>query len=524
FICFLAGIVSAQEEKSSVPSVELPDFVITGPDLISVQKAKKAPSEFVPTLSEEFFRPAFSPEELEVKDIPHPVLKDVNLLDSLNYLKGKLDAGIGRYTLPVVKLSYSQPYGNWLFEGFAGAKNVRAYVPNSESYRLDGGLNLNYQVNTNSDFIAGTLFKLQGDYSRNTFKFFKVENSTDKRFLNNGNIGFSFENLLNNSFQVKGELGNIYTLLDKETFRENVFNMGGFLRAKFDGLNLGADLIYRRQYIKNNLMPDGIYNYYSLKPTAGLNISDVVKASFGITYSRAWNANFLSPYAAIAVILNDKLSIFGEFTPHAEYLTGGDMLRQNRYFNQDDFFNIYFKKINALNAVVKYEFERYFEIDAGFDYFLASDFPYFVNSFEPGKFDIETVKARSWTAFSNLLFHAGPYGVFYGRVELNDTRDLERKFIPYYPELKADLSYGYDFKFGLSAHATLFLASKKYTDLENVKYINSYIDLGVKFSYKITPGFYLTLQLSNLFNRDNYIWDGYFDPPLDAIGGISFQW
>jgi hypothetical protein len=521
FIFSLNAVLFAQEGRSSTPAVELPDFVITGPDLISVQKAKKLPSEFIPTLSDEFFKPAFSPEELEIKDIPHPMMNDINLLDSLNYNNGKLEAGVGRYTLPFVKFSYSQPFSSWLFEGFAEAENQRAYVTNSESYLLGGGLNLNYQVSNNAAFIPGTLFKLQGDYSKNTFKFFADPGLTQKRFLHQGNIGFSFENLLNNSFQVKAEIGNNYTSLDEEIFSENLLNLGGFIRAKFDGLNLGADLLFKRQYIENNLMPDGIYNYFSARPTVGLNISDVVKGSFGLTYSRSWSGNFLSPYASVIIVLGDKLSVFGEFAPHAEFLTSGDFLRQNRYFNQNNFFNIYYKKINAIKGVVKYEFEKYFQIDAGLDYFLASDFPYFVDSI---KFEIETMKTRSWTAFSNLLFHLGPYGVFYGRVEVNDTRDMSRNFIPYYPVIKADLSYGYNFNFGLNAGASLYLASKRYTDLQNLSYINSYIDLGLKFSYKVLTDFFITLQLSNLLNRDNYTWNGYFEPPLDLILGINFQW
>jgi hypothetical protein len=42
-------------------------------------------------------------------------MKEINLLDSLNYIKGKLEAGVGRYTLPAVKFSYSQPFEDWLF-------------------------------------------------------------------------------------------------------------------------------------------------------------------------------------------------------------------------------------------------------------------------------------------------------------------------------------------------------------------------------------------------------------------------
>jgi hypothetical protein len=76
---FLFHFVSAQQQN---PNVELPDFVITGTDVISVQGAQKIQPEFISTISEQFFKPVFSPEELEVKDLSSPIKGDLNIMFS----------------------------------------------------------------------------------------------------------------------------------------------------------------------------------------------------------------------------------------------------------------------------------------------------------------------------------------------------------------------------------------------------------------------------------------------------------
>ena len=51
FICF------AQDEKKQDQNAELPDFVITGTEAVSVEKAKKMEPDFGSTISEEFLKP-----------------------------------------------------------------------------------------------------------------------------------------------------------------------------------------------------------------------------------------------------------------------------------------------------------------------------------------------------------------------------------------------------------------------------------------------------------------------------------
>ena len=69
----------------------------------------------------------------------------------------------------------------------------------------------------------------------------------------------------------------------------------------------------------------------------------------------------------------------------------------------------------------------------------------------------------------------------------------------------------------------LFL-SGAYTDIKNTNSLKPYVDIGLKLIYKFNNNFHLTFELNNLINNNNYLWQGYKEIPLDAIGGIVYQW
>jgi outer membrane receptor for monomeric catechols len=128
------------------------------------------------------------------------------------------------------------------------------------------------------------------------------------------------------------------------------------------------------------------------------------------------------------------------------------------------------------------------------------------------------------TMFTDLLFHLGPYGVFYGKAELNETKNDANYFIPYHPRGKLTLLYGYEFPFGLKTEASMNYASESFVDISNTQSLPAYFDLGLKFSYKIVQDFNFTVKLSNLLGDDIYYWNGYKEPPLDLIAGFKYMW
>src|SRR5690606_35927768 len=152
-LLFISSFISAQDETRQTPNVELPDFVITGRDVISVRSVNKIESDFISTISDEFLRPSISPEYLEIRDLSNPIKSDINLLDSVNFYNGNIEAGAGLYTVPKVKAAYAYPFTNGIVGGvFSGIYN-RAYIDYSDRYSLSLGGNFVYWSDIDNNFL-----------------------------------------------------------------------------------------------------------------------------------------------------------------------------------------------------------------------------------------------------------------------------------------------------------------------------------------------------------------------------------
>jgi outer membrane receptor protein involved in Fe transport len=175
-----------------------------------------------------------------------------------------------------------------------------------------------------------------------------------------------------------------------------------------------------------------------------------------------------------------------------------------------------------VTGVLKYEYDKYFEIDAGIKYRSSDRIPYYKTG-EEGKFDIGTADATLFTIFGDFLFHRGPYGRFYGNIELNSAKDNDDNRVPYHPVLTGELSYGYDLGI-IDLYSTLYYSTSAYTDIPNEEEVPQYFNLGAGMNLKIEENFSLFFELNNLLNRNIYFWKGYKEPPLDLVGGLIFRW
>lgn len=527
FILFFSSLIYAQQN----PNVELPDFIITGTDVIAVQGAQKVAPEFVSTISEEFFKPVFSPEELEIKDLSSPLISELNVLDSLNFLRGRLDFGAGIYSLPIADLYYLLPFDGFLFNGRFNGENHRAHEEDSERYLINGGLNLLYTTDNKGEFLPATQLRLNGEFGSTSYKFYSVSNPL-KRTLNQGNFSFGVSNLMIRQFNFDLRIIDDLSSVNEELYNENILTFKGFSRIKFSSFNIAASAEYKKQFLNINNTPANTPNFnvddfFTVRPTAGFNISDAVKVSGGITYSTSGDKSFTAPYASGSIKLNKFFSLFGEYSPKAEFITSNNLLDVNRYFEPQNFYNFFFKKRNSFTAAAKFEYDKYYQVNAGIKYFDSPDYPFFADdSAAAGRFMLLNADANSFSVFADFLFHIGPFGIMYSDIEFSNTKADAGGFIPYHPQIKATALYSYEFNFGLTPQISLIYVSKSYTDLPNTEseIINNYFDLGLKFLYKIVPDFYFTAEFSNLLNQEVKYWKGYKEAPFDVIAGFRYLW
>jgi hypothetical protein len=511
-----------QDDKKPSGGVELPDFVITGNEKVSVEKAKKPDPDFVTTLSEEFLKPVFSSEQLEIKEFINPIKENINLKDSVHYVTGRFRAGLGFYNLPTLELLYTDPYDGGIFEGYASAINQRAFVTNSDKYEINGGLNLSLFSENNSSFLPGTEIKFHGDYDLDSYKFYAAPDPLTRRSFTNANISVKADNFLNDYFVISAEGADEYSALKNENYNENLSSFKCFAKLRFTHFYLSGDILLKRQFITNALVTSSSFGYIGILPKAGFTISDAVKGEAGFNYSNSMSKSYFAPYASIAFKIDNSLSLFGEYNPHTEFINEAWFLKKNPWFNAGGFVNTVVNYSGYLKGAIKYEFEKYYQVNAGVKIITSSNIPYLTNSVIPGRFDAAFADGHIYTAFADLLFYTGPNGYLYGSANVTLSSDSLKLRIPYVPWSGGSLAYGYRFaNLNLDTEIKLDYTSDVYTDLRNTSKLNSNLDLGLKFSYQYRPKFFITLELSNMLFKKNYIWQGYQEMPFNITAGLN---
>ncbi|MCJ7554135.1 MAG: hypothetical protein MUO34_09660 [Ignavibacteriaceae bacterium] len=526
-IVLLTSVLIAQDETKRTTNVELPDFIIMGIDIISVKKVNKMSPDFISTISDEFLRPTFSPEELEIRDLSNPIKSDLNLLDSVSSFKGNIEAGVGLYTIPKIKGTYAYPFNNGIVEGVFSGNYNRAYdIEYSDRYSLSLGGNFVYWSDIDNNFLPGTQSNISADIGTTSFKLFAANDPRTKRTISSGNLLVGLRNNFGKNFQFGFTLSDHVTSLSEENFDDNYFRLKGESKIVVSIVNIGIAADYQKHYIKNSFGDKQGRDIFIFRPVAGFQFTELIKGAFGFTLANSAGKNLSALYASVGIKLNKNLTVFGEYAPVPQLVSPGTMLRENEYFNAVDYSSIYYEKSDYYDIALKYEYGPYYQINGGLRYFSSKDYPYFMNSADTGKFDLGYTKMTSFNPYLNLLYHLGPFGKFYGSVDLSFAKtnlDTLNKFVSYHPVLNATGMYGYHFAMGLETQVKLTYHSKSYADLKNELVIDPFIDLGLNFIYSLKPNFDLTLKLSNLLSNSNYRWYNYKEMPLNVIFGINYR-
>lgn len=527
---FLALIISfvsiisifAQEDGKTSSAVELPDFVITGKDVVKIKKSDKLNPFLITTFTEKFVLPTYSPEEIPVKEILLPIRDDLNFLNTSNFFKGYVSAAFGFYSLPELDVLYATPIENGIFKSkFNGLYN-RPHFANSDNYSLEVNANLLKWTDINSSFLPGTQFQANVDLFTKGFKFYGADNPTEKRTVNSFTGNIDILNEYNSSFLFKIKAKDKYTSLSNENFKENFIDLGLNSLLRISVVNIGVLASYKNAYLSNDTSNHQERNYFLIRPTAGFQFTNLVKGSFGFTFSKTELERFISPYAELAFKVGKSITLLAEFNPSTELLTPSNFISKNPYFISSKSTNLLIKNKMQYLVSAKYEYEKYFDIIGGFKYFSSDSIPYF-SEHTKGKYSLKFSDVKSMTPFINLNFFPGPYGFFFASLELNAAANDSGSTLPYVPSFKLNANYGYTFNETLTSSLNFTFAGRTFTDLSNSNKINNYINLALSLSYNFDNRFDFFVKFENLINKQNYIWNNYREEPFDLILGVKYK-
>jgi hypothetical protein len=531
-------IATSLAQDGRNPNVELPDFVITGSDVITIQRAKKIEPPIISTISEEFIKPVFNPEELDMKEPSNPLKEDLALFDPVTFRRGYLKAGAGLYSLPEASFGYTYPFASGIAGGYLNGGNYRAHEEYSDGYGFGGGVNLSLFTDNDASFLPGTHVRIKGDMGSQSFKTYG--STTDpkyKRDLITGGGEVNINNLYLDHFKFGLKAGNNFTSFSDEgnipaiiptslSSTENILGLDGFARLDFKNFDLGVQSTYKYQMLSNeNITTLTNSTFLGLRPTISLMVANSFKTTFGFDITNYAGKNEITPYGGVSFMLDKSLTMYALYKSGREFISAGDLVRENKYFNPFQYTNSAINRGSDLNVHVKYEYEKYFQIDAGAGIMSADNVYYYSPSaINPGLFDFASTNGKGIRGEINFLFHAGPYGILYASGMFSSLTDSANRVIPYRPSIQGEATYAYSFNNGLTTEFKLLYMSEVYADINNSRKLPSYIDLGLNFIYKLTPKFEWTLETGNLLNNGNYRWEGYKELPINVTAGLRYRW
>ncbi|NNG27566.1 MAG: hypothetical protein HKM87_08570, partial [Ignavibacteriaceae bacterium] len=414
------------------------------------------------------------------------------------------------------------PFTHGMIHGRIIGDNQSAYIDNSGKVYYEGALDIDYSLSKEVNILPGTKFSLKGKHGVTSYNFFGSNNSERERTLNAGNAYFGINNLYLQEFIFDVNVAGDYTYLDKENFNESLLKTNAFGKLQLDNFGLTLKSNYQKQFLTTESLGKTNSDYFFFRPSVSLELFDHVMADVGFTFSGSSGNRLNNLFAAFGLELSQNLVLLAEYSPIAEFVTAGKFLRENNYLNPHTYSSYVVKKSNAIGVVLKFEYDKYFQVDGGIRYFSSKEFPYFINPNSTGVFELEFADVKSYNGFVNLLFHPGPYGIFYGSLDYIQIKNSEGSLIPYQPETRATLTYGYDFKNGFNGEATLEYVSGRFTNLANSNSINAFFNAALKIEYKFKSQILFSVQVTNLFNTKYYLWERYQEKALDLIFGVNF--
>lgn len=524
-ILFVLFLLLSGKFYSQQQNIELPDFVITGRQSADVQASQKPKPELISILSQEFFTPQYSPEELPLLLSSEPVSILPNIKTSDEVFSGDLKVKVGKYTLPVGEFNLSKSYDNYLFSAKLWGLNTTEFIPNSGYNNSGFKMIHDFFLSTRSDFLPGSKISVDAAYWRDSYKLFCSANPAQIRESNNGNAHLKFSNNYNRFFNSSFGIGGNYLLLNENNVSELTMNGNGLAEFKMDYFSIGADADYTIQKFKSDLYPSDNFSSLMSEGYFSTNLFNYIQLKGGVVFHTGSSNDLIAPFGSVQFQFAKGVLLGLEYKPYVTFLTNRDFLNQNLYAAVGNIPNCFTKYNTSFSGTLTYEFQRMFLLGLSINYSKADNYIYYQDVTNVGVFDILALNdARLVNGKLTLQYHPGEIGTLYGEFLYQDAKDANDLAIPYHPKMSSMIYYSYNFDFGVGIKVGYESAVKAYTDRLNTNELEDYHNLFASVSLELIHGIKITGDFQNILNRSNFAWKGYQRKPFDYLVGIDYRW
>mgnify|MGYP001591226507 FL=1 len=519
--------------EQDAPSIELPEFQITGTEFISLPNFSKD------TLDEEI---NFSTEGLLKRN------RDLNVSfkekdSKKNEVRresmiGKVSGAIGNNSTSAIEGWFGKNYeqGGIIFHAKTNGVDDKIRNANSDltGFSVDGNLLLNEYLKLNNPFRARGKVVIENN-NYNTFgalnDFDRKKNNTNINFGVNSNIDSLFSFVKNINYTLDFDL-NFFAIRDSnlkleefefsiggKTF-QSIFNLPTIIATEFRGSNPSRNSEWNFSYPIYFKAEISFQNSFYEKYSAGINLQFIsTNGTDGKSLS-----NFF-PQIEGRYNYSNAHSFSLAYNPTISYQNYSKIFERNPYLKTSTGLNpesipfyLIFKSEHQLSPERGITSTILFEkrknhlsyIDTTTEKLWQTTEIPSVNHF---KFELNW---REEISSQNSLQTIGSIN-YYKAIDSNKT-------LPHIPLLNLSGIYKTILKENLSLEFSATFSSKRWIDIENKNSLKGFLDLSAQCEYLFQERFKFFGNVTNLINQKIYLWDGYREKGFSILFGMTYSW
>lgn len=507
---------TAQKKGNSEP-LELPEFVITGKETISIpggQKASPSPASRLSKAELDSLNPL---NKLAPRTLAQP--KPPQQVPYRHGHSGWVRGDLGLYLTPSVDAGYALSFDGYRLDVRGNFVRNGAYIDNADNTNLNVGAELSYVAPEKFLFFGGSLTRTWARFGTTSYSLFAVPQAP-ARSQTSLSAGVLSEG------EWEGATFSTGVRFDRDAFDGLGNTAGSDLRAHVDvtlplqgGTTLGgmADLSFQ------SADGNGL-SLIDLRAQGGIEAGDLrLKASAGIQLA---SSSFDRSLTAPAVDARAELLMSRTMTATAKIYTGrhhrtfGSLLRSNPYLA--DSVELAFSKSNIqAEAGLRWLPSPTAGLTASAGFASNADIPIF--AFTPnGSF------ALAYASTTDLYVQAEGFWLVSDSDKLQATIRILSSTLdsggttPYAEPVRASLDWNHTFSETFSAWMGLtYVAERKAGASVN---LSPYVDLSAGARIALSQDLAGWIRLENIINQDIFLFQGYKQRTIFASVGVSYRW
>ncbi len=517
-------------KNTKLPTIDLPEFVITGREAIDLPEVSKtsADDRWVSTPARAATTSGI--REAGLADLGGMQKSQAGLSGLSDGFNGKAEVGYGTYATPYFDAWFGNAYPSGDFLLKAGYRSSGGHVPNAD-YRmgyasLAGGTHLNGDA---GDFSGN---RVQGRITMrgNSYHLYGSTSPSLQRTVTDFDAGLSMSSasgaMIPYTTRLAVESGSL-----KDISKTTETSLGGEFDAtgEIDDVELrGSAGVWKSFYATQSITADPFYTQFAV--TANYHLGSGISIRGGLAFylyrgSDTRTSGRLFPQLGISWFAAERLTVYAKFDPSVQRASLTSLVGTSPYMATDvsvrpavQFTNFSLGAESEISPAIQ---SRVF-----LSYTQTDDIPLFVDYNSTRIWSVVYAGTTRIVSLNGELYagvtDADNLGASLA-VRSNKNSETGHRN-PYFASFVSSVSYQHRFDLGLNLGSTLQIVGNQSEDLADTRTLPALLVLNVNAEYMIIPRWSAIFTLSDIFNQKQTLWEGYVGLQRTVSIGTSFAW